>query len=220
MAGDFNIHIESQNESYGMEFLSLIQQYSLHQSVSFPTHIHGGFLDLVISNNENFLPSSSVHVQYDKLSDHYPVFFDLLPPYVTDQKHMILSRDWKNFNLKNFKEELLQSNLCNPLHYNYFNSSTCIELYNDTISKLFNKHCPIISKTYNHKCGRSKWFNPQLADMKRRKRRLERLYLHQPTSNNRHSYLAAKNNYNFMLKATRHEYFFNQIAGSGRDTSK
>ena len=49
ITGDFNLHIDDPNDSYGCQFNDLLSGYGLVNHVTFPTHQAGHTLDLVIT---------------------------------------------------------------------------------------------------------------------------------------------------------------------------
>ena len=72
--GDFNIHLDKPSVNT-RSFLDILDTFSLHQHVTFPTHIYGHWLDLSItrSNCKHIKAVSSS----DGLSDHLTVLIDL-----------------------------------------------------------------------------------------------------------------------------------------------
>ena len=72
--GDFNIHLDKPSVNT-RSFLDILDTFSLHQHVTFPTHIYGHWLDLFITR------SNCKHVKAvsssDGLSDHLTVLIDL-----------------------------------------------------------------------------------------------------------------------------------------------
>ena len=52
ITGDFNIHIESCEESRVLQFMNLLEEYSLYQIVTGRTHQNGGLIDLVITSEK------------------------------------------------------------------------------------------------------------------------------------------------------------------------
>ena len=73
--GDFNIHLDKPSVNT-RSFLDILDTFSLHKHVTFPTHIYGHWLDLFITR------SNCKHVKAvsssDGLSDHLTVLIDLL----------------------------------------------------------------------------------------------------------------------------------------------
>jgi len=50
--GDFNIHLEDSASLNSLHFSQLLAQFGLHQHISEPTRGSGGWLDLVITSDE------------------------------------------------------------------------------------------------------------------------------------------------------------------------
>lgn len=71
VTGDFNIHMDSQNDKYANELTTLLESFGLNQHVKEPTHSHGHTLDLIISRDVQM----DINVLNCALSDHYLVFF-------------------------------------------------------------------------------------------------------------------------------------------------
>ena len=68
--GDFNIHLDKPSENT-RPFLDIWDTFSLHQHVTFPTHIYGHWLDVFITRS-NFKHVKAVSSS-DGLSDHLTV---------------------------------------------------------------------------------------------------------------------------------------------------
>ena len=61
IAGDFNIHVNKKNEKSTIEFLDILNTFSLVQSISTSTHKSGNTLDLILHNPE-FLNVNNIEV--------------------------------------------------------------------------------------------------------------------------------------------------------------
>ena len=74
MFGEFNVHLDLPSLN-ARSFMDVLQTYALHQHVSFPTHVHGHWLDLFITRSTCI----NIKVVYptDGLSDHHCVIIDL-----------------------------------------------------------------------------------------------------------------------------------------------
>ena len=76
LLGDFNIHVNTPSST--PNFHQLIYEHSLTQHVSFPTHIHGNILNLIITPSDSTIISN---IYRDLLiSDHYAICFSLAFP--------------------------------------------------------------------------------------------------------------------------------------------
>ena len=76
LLGDFNIHVN--NPSSIPNFHQLLYEHFLTQHVSFPTHIHGNTLDLIITPSD-YTTLSNIHRDL-LISDHYAICFTLAFP--------------------------------------------------------------------------------------------------------------------------------------------
>ena len=73
--GDFNIHLEDSASLNLLHFSQLLAQFGLHQHISEPTRGSGGWLDLVITSDEEQI--LDLHVQPPTVSDHAFIKFGL-----------------------------------------------------------------------------------------------------------------------------------------------
>lgn len=64
---------------------------------------------------------------------------------------------YRNFNAGNFENDLACSDLCKENVFMLKSVIESVELYNSILDKLFDKHCPVISK----------WYNTRLQTMKK-----------------------------------------------------
>src|SRR6218665_182203 len=91
--GDFNIHLEDSVSSNSLHFSQLLAQFGLHQHISEPTRSSGGWLDLVITSDEEQI--LDLHVQPPTVSDHAFIKF-VLPSIHMQPIHSIrMLRGWK-----------------------------------------------------------------------------------------------------------------------------
>ena len=74
MFGDFNIHLDLPS-LHTRSFMDVLQTYTLHQHVSFPTHVHGHWFDLIIIRSTCVNIKAILHT--DGLSDYRCVVIDL-----------------------------------------------------------------------------------------------------------------------------------------------
>ena len=178
IAGDFNFHVERPTELYPKKLLDLISSYNLHQCVPIvPTHDLGGTLDLVITTKDmmkNF--DEPIKVLGDGTSsDHYLVWFDAhlkTKPVLSEETTYSSYRNFKMINLETFKQDIISSDLgkktfdC-PL-------DDAISLYNDVLTELMDKHCPVKKKKM--KPNDAPWRDLELRDLRRRRRAAERAW--------------------------------------------
>ena len=117
--GDFNIHLDKPRVN-NRSFLDILDTFSLHQHVTFPTHIYGHWLDLFITR------SNCKHVKAvsysDGLSDHLTVLIDLwLQIKSSPEKANIKFRPINKIDLDTLHMDLSHSDLLCILKYHYWN---------------------------------------------------------------------------------------------------
>ena len=65
--GDFNIHVNKENDRNAQKFQEILDTFNLVQHIKEPTHKHGNTLDLLITRKNTKMIDFSVNSQ---LSDH------------------------------------------------------------------------------------------------------------------------------------------------------
>ena len=72
ITGDFNFHVDDQNNSQAAKFLDIIHSFNLKQHVCEPTHKDGHTLDLIITRYEDNI-IDSLYINDPGISDHFSV---------------------------------------------------------------------------------------------------------------------------------------------------
>src|SRR5688572_29231417 len=73
--GDFNIHLDSQDDHYSAALSSILEAFDLKQHISSPTHSSGHILDLLITRDKTLMIDFGVSGQ--SMSDHSEIFCKL-----------------------------------------------------------------------------------------------------------------------------------------------
>ncbi len=76
IVGDFNIHVDNENDALGSAFLDILNSIGIRQHVSGPTHCQNQTLDLILSHGID-VNGVEVLQQSDDISDHYLVLCKL-----------------------------------------------------------------------------------------------------------------------------------------------
>ena len=135
--GDFNIHLDKPSVNT-RSFLDILDTFSLHQHVTFPTHIYGRWLDLFITRSN--CKNVKVVTSPDSLSDHQTVLIDLwLQIKSSPETANITFRTINKIDLDSLHMDLSNSDiLMHP-------KTSLLELtdqFSKTLSKLLDKHAP------------------------------------------------------------------------------
>ena len=179
ICGDFNLHVEKPDDFYPQKFRTLLDQFGLCQCVPLlPTHDLGGTLDLIITpiDFEERLSSVKI-VDSGTMSDHFLVKADIRarPTLLrNDESRKLSYRDFNKVIIEDFKDDLLQSDLCNWSAWCSADLENSVSLYNSVLNEIMDKHCPVINKTVK---GRSKpWIDDELRNLRRKRRAAERAW--------------------------------------------
>ena len=146
--GDFNIHLDKSSVNT-RSFLDILDTFSLHQHLTFPTHIYGHWLDLFItrSNCTNVKAVSSS----DGLSDHLTVLIDLwLHIKSSPEKANIIFRPINKIDLDTLHTDLSNSDLL-------MHPKTSLLELTDQFSKTLRANC----STNMHQ-NKQRWHNSAL----------------------------------------------------------
>ena len=110
--GDFNIHVDQENDLRAKAFNSLLSEIGLLQHVCFPTHEKVHTLDLVLTDvrHPTLIREPGPTLQGYVQSDHNPLCFDITCPKPHKPSKIIQFRKWFNLDLEHLKSKL-SSNL-------------------------------------------------------------------------------------------------------------
>ena len=219
MFGDFNININDCENIYVCQFQQLLEMNSLVQVVTEPTHIKGSLLDLIIIGTNQ--TSEKLHVQRETqlYSDHFPVKL-VLELEARKSVNEIEFKSFKDINRMNwvqFGEDLKQSVLTDVKYFSSLTLDKVISLFEKSLTHLYEKHCPTITKRYKPKQSKSPWFNSNLQHLKQKRRQCERLYRKVLDSESLKAWKSARREYSKELKNTRTNFYSKQIDNCTED---
>ena len=110
----------------------------------------------------NFLLPSLSGILYYNISDHLPVFINLIKQSTPNSMYKKTFRDFSNYNQDKFTYELQQIDWENLYHMTNANES--FNYFIDTISKLYNKCFPMKTKFISHKRLQNPWLTTGLMN--------------------------------------------------------
>ena len=199
--GDFNIHLDKSSVNT-TSFLGILDTFSLHQHVTFPTHIYGHWLDLLITR------SNCKHVKAvsssDGVSDHLTVLIDLwLQIKYSPEKANITFRPIHKIDLDTLHMDLSNSDLL--MHP----KTSLLELtaqFSETLSHLLDKHAPRQTKMIQPRPP-SPWLSLEIILAKRRRRYLERVWRRTRSPLDRSRYTKQLHLCNRMMSKSKSDYY-------------
>ena len=182
LCGDFNFHVEKDNDPQAKRFITLYESKGWTQHSTEPTHKAGGTLDLVLTLKLNSEPISIQDFVVDTCSgttsDHYLVSFKIP---ILPAKSIICKlqektvREFNRIDIDSFRENLFFS----PLNMSDFNSvDHAVEIYNNVLLTILDKHAPLVSKSF--KINRSPWWDTKCQEAKREMRKAQRKFNKNP----------------------------------------
>ena len=207
LLGDFNIHVEKYNDYYVKAFNELLIQFGLQQKVpiSMKTQVSGGTLDLIIISED--LPHAISEVDilpHGTESDHFLVCSSINCSKEYCQNDIDISyRNFKSLDINVFKEELQNSHLCNA-NLSTISLEELTKLYQDVLTELFNKYCPVLIKKKNcYKNKKDAWFDSELKELLNKCRIAERRWRKTGLNTNKCKYNEVQKLYNLTVKLKR-----------------
>ena len=216
IVGDFNIHIDS-NENYdAIKFLELLQSFSLTQHVEVPSHSSGHTLDLIITRKTDNLVFS-VPRAICLFSDHMPVFCELDMGKVLFTKSKVSYRNLSAMNLDALRADLSNSDLCK--NTDMFDVNELAICYNETLESAINRHAPLRTKTIVTR-PYVPWFNNEVKSAKREQRRAERKWRRTKQPHDFQIYKSKKNYMIFVMNRSRKKIYTDFVLEHSSDQRK
>ena len=181
LLGDFNIHINDKEHQDTISFMDMLDSFALENHIDFLTHKLDNTLDLVISNSASNIIGKAE--QGKLFSNHYVILFDLCTSNRITSTKEISYRKIKDIN----KEELQTDIYGSDIHNRKLDTDveTLTNIYNNTLRRLINIHAPVKIKKVSNK-RRLPWFTDEIAAAIRLRRRLEKHWKRDKTSNEKY----------------------------------
>ncbi len=139
VAGDFNIHLERENDPHAQHLKDAFASHCLSCHVTSPTHDLGGLLDLVFTNAALHSP---VRITDPGLSDLRLISWSL--PISKPMSSYISStqRPWSRLCVRDFRLLLAESPLCQSQSWSELDSHNLATLFDDVLSGSLDRLIP------------------------------------------------------------------------------
>ena len=216
IAGDFNIHMDTPTQTYPKKFSELCAAFDHTQHVTFPTHIKGHTVDLVLSRQCDTVQPTKPR-RGDLISDHYTVLCNLTSSKPETLKRNLAYRNLKSINIEQFRNDIKEL----PL-YEHFNDMTLEELtkaYDTQLTSLFDRHAPIITRTTSV-AKRDPWIDQDILNANVKKRRAERKFRKCQNDENYRNFRKEQNSFRTLLSETKAKYLECELNKSKNDSKK
>ena len=113
IVGDFNFHMNDDNDHYANEMRLLLMSFGLQQHVNQHTHRNGHILDLVITRVKDSFVMSAIAEDHG-FPDHYPVLIDTSFKKPGVPQRTVTYRRIKGVDMDSFRHEISESRLGQP----------------------------------------------------------------------------------------------------------
>ena len=222
LLGDFNINLlEHETHLETGNYLHMIQSLNFIPLISRPTRFPEGeqngrpaLLDHIYTN---FIHQSIAGIVHYKITDHLPVFLNLVLPIKPSLTYKIQFRQFTTDNKALFKRALINVdwedhlNLTNDINLNY---DKFIEIFD----RLYNKYFPVKTKHLSYKRILNPWISSGLLNSIRKKNELfkkTKLGLV-----NLIEYNSYRNKVNALIKLTKRKYYLDLFSSFKSSTKK
>ncbi len=204
IVGDFNFHFNKVNDPDTIQLKDLLETFSLTQFIDKPTHVSGNTLDLVLTRSSDDLINS---VDIDGLfSDHNSrCKLNVNKPEYT--KNIVTYRKLKAINHEDFACDIMNSDLITKPHSDL---PALIDQYNSTLSTVLDKHAPLKTRSFTQRPN-NPWYNDEIAEAKRKRKRLERKWRKTKLQIDRDLYKTQRLLVNSLISEAKSKYYQDQI---------
>ena len=199
-----NIHAHVPDDADAIQFLDILDCMGLTQHVITPTHRSGHASDLLITRDLDGLVQTSP-ISDSFLSDHCTVLSKLTLRMPDTKVKEVCYRETKAIDIESFKDDLRKSRLCQDPPDALTDLVFC---YGSTMTSLFDKHATLQKKTITVR-PRVSWFNNEIKEAKRLRRRNERIWRRTGLESDRVKFTKARNHTNHVMEQARRDYYFN-----------
>ena len=160
--GDFNLHLDKSNGNTN-KLNKILTCFDLKQHVNFPTHVHGHWLDLLITKRI----SNSIKSVFSAagISDHLAVISEIDCCKTKWNKEKVSFRKINKIDYESFNSNILSSDLIKKPEKVL--SALC-QLYASVLSSILDKHASVSTKT--------PWMTLEIIKAKTLRHNLERTW--------------------------------------------
>ena len=214
VVGDFNVHVDVENDSLGVSFRSILDSLGFSQVVDGPTNKRFHTLDLILTYGIS-IEHLTIFPHNDFLSDHFLLTFDFVLTSFNPPDKAVLTRSISDNVIAKFKERLssaIESVNCSldPCTSVSSNIECLTNNLTDLLKTTLDDIAPLKMKIKKQERS-APWFNLLARELKQRSRRLERVWRSTKTDM---AYIAWKDSfktYKKTLSRIRSNYFSSLI---------
>ena len=214
IVGDFNIHVNCQDDIDTTKLLDLFESTGLEQHVQIPTHHSGHTLDLIVTRLTDRIVASPPPRAECLFSDHMPVFCQLQLKRAPLTKSKVSYRNVAAINMDALRKDLSNSSLCKNIESLDLND--LVACYNKTLESVLNHHAPLKTKIVTTRPV-VPWFNEEVKSAKRQRRKAERRWRRTDSYSDLKAYKMQKNYTILVMNRTRKSFYTVFISDNSTD---
>ncbi|RUA04366.1 MAG: hypothetical protein DSY43_06485 [Gammaproteobacteria bacterium] len=170
ICGDFNFHLDVNEDRSAQRFSDLLDIFNLQQHVKGETHKSGHTLDLIITRSDESSLVSNIQITDPVISDHFAVHCALSISKPSYPRKEISYRQISKIDREKFNNDIINSPLTNFSQTN--NVEELSDLYDGTLTTLLDQHAPIKRRTITLRPA-APWYTDNIKTEKTKRRRLE-----------------------------------------------
>ena len=194
--------MDTRNNLDAIKFRNIIKSFNLQQHVRQPTHKHGHTLDLLITRTDDDIVTR-VEIKDPMLSDHSAIHCKLRLKKPSPEQVNIHYRKLGSIDIDRFKDDLQNSNLLLDDHTDL---PLLIDMYEKTLRNTLDSHAPIKQRLITPRPS-SAWYNDDIMEAKKQRRKLERRWRSSRLCVDREMYAEQCKIVNNLLKDAKTTYY-------------
>jgi hypothetical protein len=131
----------------------------------------------------------------------------------SEGKKEVWFRNYKKLNISEFKKNIMSvPDIISPTG----NVDEAVNCYQNLLIDLLDKQCPLEYRKFKRRPN-ALWYTNELANLKRRRRKLERNYIKDKSLENSENYRKCKREYSWKLKEVRNLYYQKRLEDNKND---
>ena len=223
ICGDFNIHVDDNDDGDSVIFCDLLESVGLRQHVDQATHVNGHILDLVITRLSDSIILNKPNIDH-YISDHACVTCDFQTPKPMVQTRKVAYRKLKSVDSDALRSDLAATDLCtsNQDACDYLppkELDLCVKAYDTTLTDLINLHAPLKTKTLKTRPSMP-WYNSEIDAAKRLRRKLEKVWLKSKSLEDFQRFKTQRNHVTYIINMAKKAYYTDFIAKNSDNQAK
>ena len=206
LMGDYNLDLLNVGKvQYVNMFLDLLLSFSMSPLISYPTRITNtsmSLIDNIITNSSSSNQISS-GILINDVSDHFPVFClcDLKCTFLNNK--YVERRDVSDVNIAKFIDSLSTVDWCLSLN----EPNSCYNSFLEQLLILYEHSFPLKRILIKEKRKDKPWITQEIRDLIKKKSRLYKLYLKNPTEYRKNAHKRIRNLVTNKIKLRKAEYY-------------